>query len=257
LLQLDSVELNSSYNPIAQFLAFCYTVCSFARYNFKTHKHAGFSFHKEKITYQQLNNNMVTMDTTDQQQSKVQPFDFSSLVLHDEESLFDKRKKVIQVTWKSIEFGLNVEATKIFYDRLFQEFPSVRPMFKDDMNSQYEKLYRTVSLAVRFLDNVDELVPFLQDLGVRHGKYGVVRAHYEAVTECFLWTLNNYVRSHLPAGSGMAILWTFDVMDAWEFALTFIGTTMADAAEEATRQEIDEAEAKAFCSEESSTRETS
>ena len=112
-----------------------------------------------------------------------------------------RRKQTIRSTWKAIEFGLDVKATKIFYDRLFDQFPIVRPMFADDMESQYHKLYKAVSLAVKCLES-DEgmaaLIPVLQDLGVRHAGFGVVRAHYEAVTECFLWTLNTYITSQMP-----------------------------------------------------------
>ena len=156
----------------------------------------------------------------------------------EEEELFERRKKVIQTSWRAVQFGLDIQATKIFYDRLFDEYPCVRPMFKDDMEAQYNKLYEAVSLAVRFLDNVDELVPVLKDLGVRHAGYGVVRLHYEAVTDCFLWTLNTYIFSQMPNNN--AIKWAFDVADAWDWALTFIGKTMADAAdEEAEKRRIE------------------
>jgi hemoglobin-like flavoprotein len=148
-----------------------------------------------------------------------------------EEELFERRKRTIQSSWNAVRIGLDVKASKLFYDRLFDKYPCVRPMFKKDMTLQYNKLFQAVSLAVRFLDNVEELVPVLQELGVRHAGYGVVRAHYEAVTECFLWTLNTYIVSQMPNNN--AIHWLFDITDAWEWALTFIGGIMADAADEA------------------------
>jgi hypothetical protein len=42
-----------------------------------------------------------------------------------------------------------------------------------------------------------------------------------------------------------AIKWIFDVTDAWEWALTFIGKTMADAADEEIARIRDEDEARA------------
>jgi hemoglobin-like flavoprotein len=119
----------------------------------------------------------------------------------------------------------------MFYDRLFEQFPFVRSMFPDNMEAQYRKLFNAVSLVVKCLDDVEALAPVLKDLGVRHAGYGVVRAHYEAVTECFLWTLNSYIFAMMPGNN--AIAWVLDIADAWDWALTFIGTIMADAADEA------------------------
>jgi hypothetical protein len=41
-----------------------------------------------------------------------------------------------------------------------------------------------------------------------------------------------------------AMYWALDVRDAWEWALTFIGDTMADAGEEEMARVRDEAEAR-------------
>ena len=172
---------------------------------------------------------------------KVEPLEISDWIFQEdttsaEDQAFERRKQVIKSTWRAVQFGLDVKATKMFYDRLFAEFPAVRSMFPDDMNAQYQKLYAAVSLTVKALDNVEEdLIPMLKDLGIRHSKYGVVPAHYAAVTECFVWTLNTYIYDQMPNHMGM--LWALDITDAWEWALTFIGTTMSEAAELAVRLE--------------------
>jgi hemoglobin-like flavoprotein len=152
-----------------------------------------------------------------------------------EEQAFQRRQKVIKSTWRAVQFGLDVKATKMFYDRLFTQFPNVRSMFPDDMEAQYQKLYAAISLTVKGLDNVEDLIPVLKDLGIRHREYGVIPVHYEAFTECFLWTLNTYIFDQMPRHMGT--IWALDVADAWEWALTFIGTTMSNAAEEAVRLE--------------------
>eukprot|EP00339_Tiarina_fusa_P025175 CAMPEP_0117040092 /NCGR_PEP_ID=MMETSP0472-20121206/28086_1 /TAXON_ID=693140 ORGANISM="Tiarina fusus, Strain LIS" /NCGR_SAMPLE_ID=MMETSP0472 /ASSEMBLY_ACC=CAM_ASM_000603 /LENGTH=167 /DNA_ID=CAMNT_0004750743 /DNA_START=120 /DNA_END=623 /DNA_ORIENTATION=+ len=149
----------------------------------------------------------------------------------DEQQLFEHRKRIVKTSWRAIQFALDEKATKVFYDRLFSEYPSVRPMFKDDMTAQYKKLYAAVSLAVKCLDDLEALVPVLQELGVRHATYGVVREHYDAVVDCFLWTLNTFIFSQMPAHN--AINYAFDVADSWEWTLLLIGTTMADAADAA------------------------
>ncbi|EJK50446.1 hypothetical protein THAOC_30582, partial [Thalassiosira oceanica] len=57
-----------------------------------------------------------------------------------EAQLFEKRKTAIQSTWKAVGDSLGVEATKLFYKRLFEQYPDVVPMFGDaDMDEQAEK----------------------------------------------------------------------------------------------------------------------
>lgn len=102
----------------------------------------------------------------------------------------DRRKRVIKASWRAVQFGLDIKATETFYARLLDQHPAARDLFPNDMNAQYRKLYEAVSLVVKFLDSPDELLPVLSDLGVRHIQYGVVRKYCEAVTDCFLWTLN-------------------------------------------------------------------
>ena len=148
--------------------------------------------------------------------------------------LLERRKHTIRSSWRAVRFELDVQATKIFYDRLFEEYPMVRPLFKDDMDVQYRKLFQAVSLVVDCMDDLDTLVPILQALGKAHAGFGTVRAHYEAVTECFLWVLNSYIFEKMPNNN--AINWIFEVTDAWEWALTLIGSIMADGGDEALEE---------------------
>jgi len=84
----------------------------------------------------------------------------------DEKELFEKRKVAVQSTWKTVEDSLSVDATKLFYQKLFENYPSVKPLFENaDMDSQAEKLYKTVALAVKYLDDVEGLIPVLEEMG--------------------------------------------------------------------------------------------
>ncbi|KAL3915479.1 MAG: hypothetical protein SGILL_005635 [Bacillariaceae sp.] len=160
-----------------------------------------------------------------------------------DELLLERRKRAIKTSWRAIQFGLDVKATEVFYERLFAEQPAVRAMFPANMQAQYRKLYAAVSLAVEVLDQPDVLMPVLRELGRQHSKYGVKREYYELVKDAFLWTLNSYLMSKMPNNN--AIKWVFDVTDAWEWVLTFIGNTMADAADEELARIRDHEEALA------------
>lgn len=83
-------------------------------------------------------------------------------------SLFETRKAAVQRTWKQCQERFAESATQLFYQHLFEEYPEVKTFFAyTDMEAQASKLYMTVGLAVRYLDEVDDLIPVLQELGVR------------------------------------------------------------------------------------------
>ena len=77
-----------------------------------------------------------------------------------------------------------------------------------------------INTVVEGLENTDELVPAVQDLGVRHAGYGVTDAHYDTVAEALLWTL----------GQGLGDDFTDEVKEAWTEAYMVLATTMKDAA---------------------------
>ena len=114
-------------------------------------------------------------------------------------------------------------AAALFYDRLFELDPSLRPMFRGDMKEQGKKLMDMIAVVVVNLRNLDRLVPGIQALGARHAGYGVQDEHYDTVGAALLWTL----------GQGLGEAFTDDVRDAWVAAYTILATTMKDAASEA------------------------
>ena len=114
-------------------------------------------------------------------------------------------------------------AAVLFYQRLFELDPSLRPMFRGDMTEQRRKLMQMLTAAVKGLDRLEQLVPVVQDLGRRHVRYGVRDSHYETVGAALLWTLE--------AGLGEAF--TPEVKSAWAAVYGLLATTMKDAANQA------------------------
>jgi hemoglobin-like flavoprotein len=77
----------------------------------------------------------------------------------------------------------------LFYGRLFDLDPSLRPLFKNDIEIQSQKLMDTLSAAVDSLDNLPALVPALRAMGARHLEYGVQTEHYAKVRDALLWAM--------------------------------------------------------------------
>jgi hemoglobin-like flavoprotein len=115
------------------------------------------------------------------------------------------------------------DAAILFYEKLFELDPSLRPMFRGDMAEQRKKLMQMITAAVKGLDRLEQLVPVVQDLGRRHARYGVADAHYDTVGAALLWTLE----------MGLGKTFTAEVKDAWTAVYGLLATTMKDAAREA------------------------
>ena len=54
-------------------------------------------------------------------------------------------------------------AAALFYQRLFEIDPTLRPMFKGDIGEQGKKLMQALALTVKSLDRPEALMPVLQD----------------------------------------------------------------------------------------------
>jgi nitric oxide dioxygenase len=119
--------------------------------------------------------------------------------------------------------GVSDLAATLFYERLFTVDPSLRRLFPDDLGQQKRALLATLQVAVERLDRLDELVPVVEQLGVRHARYGVRPAHYPLVGGALLWTLEQALG---PA-------FTPATRQAWTSVYELLATTMQAAAQRA------------------------
>ena len=99
-----------------------------------------------------------------------------------------KQIGLMQTTWKQV-IPIADTAADLFYSRLFELDPRLKPLFIGDMKEQGEKLMKMITVAVNGLDTLDEIVPTVRDLGKRHVGYKVEASHYDTVGEALLWTL--------------------------------------------------------------------
>ena len=133
-----------------------------------------------------------------------------------------EQKTLVKTSWDQV-VPIAGPAAELFYGRLFELDPALKPMFKGDMTEQGQKLMRMIGIAVDNLDELDEIVPAVKELGVRHLDYGVKNSQYDTVGEALLWTL----------GQGLGDDFTNDVRIAWADVYGLLATTMKEAAREA------------------------
>jgi len=126
--------------------------------------------------------------------------------------------ELVQTSFKKV-VTIGGTAADLFYDRLFEIAPEVRPMFPQDMTEQKAKLMAMLGTAVTNLHKLDEILPAVKALGQRHKGYGVTTAQYAPVGAALLWTLEK----------GLGADFTSDVKAAWAETYAALAAVMTSA----------------------------
>jgi hemoglobin-like flavoprotein len=96
---------------------------------------------------------------------------------------------------------ISEKAAALFYGRLFEIAPQVRPLFRGDMAEQGRKLMAVLATVVNGLSNLEAILPAASALAKRHVAYGVKVEHYGPVGAALLWTLEQRpFRTHAKLG---------------------------------------------------------
>ncbi len=126
---------------------------------------------------------------------------------------------LVQASFKKVA-PIAPQAAEIFYGRLFEIAPQVKPMFKGDMVEQGAKLMTTLGVVVNGLKDLPAIVPVAQDLAVKHVGYGVEAEHYAFVGEALLYTL----------GKGLGDDFDAPTNEAWTSAYGTLSSVMIEVA---------------------------
>jgi hemoglobin-like flavoprotein len=108
----------------------------------------------------------------------------------------------------------------MFYARLFEVHPELRPLFPEDMQVQARKLVQMLAMVVNSLHRLDAILPAVEELARRHSGYGVAADHYSQVGEVLIWTLEQ----------GLGDTMTPSVRHAWIIAYATLARAMIAAA---------------------------
>ena len=112
------------------------------------------------------------------------------------------------------------QAAVMFYDRLFEIAPQVKPLFPSDMTEQRKKLMMTLATVIGSLNDLPSVLPMASGLAKRHVGYGVKAEHYGSVGDALLWTLER----------GLGPAWTADLAKAWTTTYTTLSGYMVKEA---------------------------
>jgi nitric oxide dioxygenase len=111
---------------------------------------------------------------------------------------------------------ISEQAAKLFYGRLFEIAPEVKPLFRNNMADQGHKLMATLAVVVGGLGKLEMVLPAASALAKKHVAYGVTPQHYQPVGAALLWTLEQ----------GLGPDWTPELAKAWSDAYTTLSDFM-------------------------------
>jgi hemoglobin-like flavoprotein len=110
----------------------------------------------------------------------------------------------------------------LFYGRLFELDPKLRPMFHGDIARQGMKLMAMLAVVIDSIDRLEALTPTLHAMGQRHISYGVMSSHYEKVEQALIWAL----------GQALATSSGSEVLAAWRTLIREVSTVMKAGADQ-------------------------
>lgn len=124
--------------------------------------------------------------------------------------------ELVKQSWALVAKIEMVTVGELFYNRLFEQVPEVKPLFsRNSLPEQSKKLLTMLAYVISKLDKLEEIMGEVSKLAQRHTKYGVKDEHYAAVGAALLWTLEKGLGEH----------WNESVRIAW----TEVYTTLANA----------------------------
>ena len=122
---------------------------------------------------------------------------------------------------------IRATAGALFYRRLFELDPELRPLFRGNLQLQAVKLMSMIELIVDNLGQFERLLPQVQALGRAHVGYGARDAHYDTVETALLWTLRTGLEEQFTPADEVA----------WGAAYGLIAETMKAAARQRVRED--------------------
>ncbi len=110
-----------------------------------------------------------------------------------------------------------------FYQHFLGANPRYRKYFSDEPANQHRRLFQAVRRIVGDLDRLEVFLPYLRRLALRHRKFGLRAAHYQAFGASLLATVAHFCGPRC----------TERTIAAWETGYGLVANVMLEAAAEA------------------------
>ena len=130
-----------------------------------------------------------------------------------------KQVALVRSSWAQVAAMDPEIVGSIFYNRLFETAPEIRPMFHRPIPEQSRKLLTIMDHIIEKLDAMDEIVENIVKLARRHDEYGVKPEHFVNVGEALLWALEKSLGNK----------WNKELKEAWTLCYVNLSAAMMNA----------------------------
>ena len=100
----------------------------------------------------------------------------------------EAQKELVRATFARIA-PIADQAGLMLYENIFAIDPSLRRLFKIDIETQGRKIMAVIATAIANLDRLGEVLPRIRELGRKHVGYGVRDKDYDTGGVALLMTL--------------------------------------------------------------------
>ena len=133
----------------------------------------------------------------------------------------NKQIDLVKTSWAIVRAIDPITVGGLFYNRLFEIAPQLRPMFRNPVPEQSKKLLAMINYVISKLDKLEDILDEVAKLAKRHVSYGVKPDHYRIVGDALLWTLEK----------GLGEKWNEEVKEAWTICYQVLSSAMINASE--------------------------
>lgn len=116
-----------------------------------------------------------------------------------------RQKQLIRETYVYIA-RREYSTGEMFYERLFEIAPELRPLFPGEMKEMRLRFIQTIGGVVAGLETRAAIAPGIVQLGKRHVGYGVQPEHYAVFGAAFIWAI----------GQALGNRFTPEAQEAWQ-----------------------------------------
>ncbi|PVZ69490.1 globin domain-containing protein [Pelagibaculum spongiae] len=104
-----------------------------------------------------------------------------------------------------------------FYNKLFLRHPELAPLFPKDLEAQQRKLMESISMLILGLDELDNMLEQIQELGERHHLvYQAKPEYYTLFGQVLIETIAQAANSH----------WSDEIENAWQIIYQLVTNSM-------------------------------
>lgn len=110
---------------------------------------------------------------------------------------------LIKESWEQIQDDPN-KVRRLFYNKIFEIAPEAEELFRESFLN-FKSLPDSFMFMYEHLENLEEEIPRIKRLGLKHKTYGIKKKHYPIGQTALLWAFQQVMKTKF----------TTDMINAW------------------------------------------